>query len=110
MEITPDNVWAALAAYLMPNAPVVQNMSLPQQNDPGYVAWLKANGITQPLHPQQHYDLYSAYVNGLQRQGQLQHFSDQYKLPGHETFSNQSQYWNWGMPGGQWIGGLYARY
>ena len=42
----------------------------------------------------------SAYDNQM-------HFTDEYKLPNHETFSKQSKYWKEGMPNRDWAGNYF---
>lgn len=55
--------------------------------------WAKANNVKDPYHPDQHYDYVGAFRAGQGRQkGSEGHFTDQFKLPGHETFSNESDY------------------
>lgn len=56
-------------------------------------AWLAANKVREPMHPDQHYDYVGAFREGMARApGEQGHFKDTYKLPGHETFSNESKY------------------
>lgn len=55
--------------------------------------WLRANKVNEPFHPDQHYDYVGAFRAGQGRaKGDEGHFTDQFKLPGHETFSDESQY------------------
>jgi len=80
-------------------------------------AWLKKNGDRDPYNPNQHYDLVSAFRAGLNRTDakgnfatfqQGGHLPDTYKLPGHETFSNESVYYKQGMKAGKWVNGEYV--
>lgn len=55
--------------------------------------WLKRNNAREPFHPDQHYDYVGAFRAGEARApGEQGHFKDTFKLPGHETFSNESKY------------------
>ena len=36
------------------------------------------------------------------------HFTDEYKMPGHPTFSMQSKYWKEGMPKRDWVRDYYV--
>jgi hypothetical protein len=69
--------------------------------------WADQNNINDPFHPKQYYDLVSAWRSGLNRgaelsQGEQGHFPDTYKLPGHPTFSMESQFYQPGMKAGFW--------
>lgn len=58
-----------------------------------FAQWLQRNNVNEPFHPNQHYDNVSAFRAGVNRApGKEGHFPDTYKLPGHKTFSNESQY------------------
>lgn len=70
-------------------------------------AWLKAGGDRDPFHPDQHYDLLGAFRAGLKREGKGGHLPDTFKLPGHPTFSVESQYYKPGMAAGKWEGDTY---
>lgn len=60
---------------------------------PAFQQWLAKNAVHEPFHPDQHYDYVGAYRAGEGRQaGSDGHFTDRFKLPGHEKFSNESQY------------------
>ncbi len=64
-----------------------------QQERDAFAKWLQQNRVNDPFHPDQHYDYVGAFRGQLQRDaGADGHFPDTYKLPGHETFSNESQY------------------
>lgn len=67
---------------------------LPSQTErAAFAEWAKRNGVNDPFHPDHHYDNVSAFRAGIDRApGQEGHFPDTYKLPGHKTFSNESQY------------------
>lgn len=63
------------------------------QEKPAFEKWLKKNKVKDPYNEEQHYDYVSAFRGGAGRApGKEGHFTDQYKLPGHETFSDESQY------------------
>lgn len=66
----------------------------PRQDEAAaFDAWAKANDVHDPFHPDQHYDYVGAFRAGEGRAaGSDGHFTDRFKLPGHETFSNESQY------------------
>ena len=79
-----------------------------------YLAWLKRNQSSQRpggefdryLSGQTgDYDYQAAYLNGVDRNSQTNHFTDAYKMPWHPTFSNESNYYKPGMPAIQWING-----
>ncbi len=69
-------------------------VDLPTPNERELFAkWLEQNKVNEPFHPDQHYDYVGAFRAGVGRAaGDEGHFTDQFKLPGHETFSNESQY------------------
>lgn len=70
-------------------------VSIPNPNPSeygGFVDWLQKNGVEAPFDPRQHYDYVSAYRDSIGRDAESQHFPDTYKLPGHETFSDESKY------------------
>lgn len=71
--------------------------------------WAKINNVNDPFHPDQHYDYVSAFRAGVGRDKGNEHFPDTFKLPGHETFSNQSQYATGdnAAKAGQWAGEQY---
>lgn len=53
------------------------------------------------------YDLRGTFKEGLTRNEQNGHFSDKYKKPNHPTFSNESQYAQYGNPG-HWEGETFV--
>jgi hypothetical protein len=58
-----------------------------------FAKWLVDNKVNEPFHPDHHYDNVSAFRAGIGRApGEEGHFPDTFKLPGHDTFSNESQY------------------
>lgn len=58
-----------------------------------FEAWMKRNRVSDPYNPEHHYDNLGAFRGGVDRApGEEGHFPDTYKLPGHKTFSNESQY------------------
>jgi len=69
--------------------------------------WLTRNDIKEPFHVDQHYDYVSAFRAGIDRDAENAHFPDTYKLPGHPTFSIESQYYKPGMKAGYWKGDEY---
>lgn len=70
--------------------------------------WLEEGGDRDPYHPDQHYDLLSAFRAGLKRNKKKGgHLPDTFKLPGHPTFSIESKYYKEGMPAGKWVGDKY---
>lgn len=58
----------------------------------GFIDWMQQNKVREPFHPDQHYDYVGAYRAGEGRGADSQHFTDTFKLPGHETFSDESSY------------------
>lgn len=70
------------------------NIPLPTQKEQkSFDEWLKKNKVNDPFNPEQHYDYVGAFRAGEGRgAGDEGHFTDRFKLPGHETFSNESQY------------------
>jgi hypothetical protein len=80
---------------------------VPSENErKAFNAWLKANNIVGPFHEEQHYDYVSAFRSKINRD-KNEHFPDTYKLPGHPTFSIESQYYKPGMKAGRWEDGKY---
>jgi hypothetical protein len=74
--------------------------------EPAFQAWKKKNA--HPMDQGQDYDLRGAYKAGLQP-GSDGHWSDRFKKPNHETFSNESQYAD--APGakpGHWEGDRFV--
>jgi len=63
------------------------------EEEAAFNEWLTVNGDKEPYHPDQHYDLLGAYRSGLNRGGEGGHLPDTFKLPGHPTFSVESQYY-----------------
>lgn len=53
-----------------------------------------------PMHQYDYRGYYSKYGDLDMTKGE--HFTDEYKLPGHPTFSNESKYSNKKTPGGSW--------
>lgn len=53
-----------------------------------------------PLHYYDYKGFYNKYGDVDMTKGQ--HFTDEFKRPGHPTFSNQSKYSNTTTPGGDW--------
>lgn len=75
-------------------------------SDKAYQKWYNDNNIAQIENND--YDFYSYYRNGnTQPHKQGDHFPDIYKLPNHETFSNESIYSVPEHPGGTWKGNTY---
>ena len=79
-----------------------------------YEQWVKENNIPTGGY----YDMQGFFKNevlkgkassqmGVDPYDQALHFTDKYKLPGHPTFSMQSQYWKEGMPKRDWVGAYY---
>ncbi len=67
-------------------------LEMPTPNEqPAFAQWLAKNKVNEPFHPDQHYDYASAF-RAQEGRGPDQHFTDRFKLPGHETFSDESQY------------------
>lgn len=65
------------------------NTELTPGTEAAYQAWLKK---VAPGDDGRDYDYRGAYAAGVGRGGANQHFTDQFKKPNHETFSNESQY------------------
>ena len=64
-----------------------------------YNLWLAVNNAEGDASPQSDYDIRGAYDAGLNRApGPEGHFPDTFKYPWHPTFSDQSQYYEPGMP------------
>lgn len=64
-----------------------------QKENASFQKWLADNKVREPFHPDQHYDYVGAFRAGVGRAaGDEGHFTDQFKLPGHESFSDESQY------------------
>lgn len=68
---------------------------------------MRAEAEKRTADPHEQYD----YVGYLNKYGTLdaddtetQHYTDEFKLPGHPTFSDKSIYSNEKTPGGHWIG------
>lgn len=83
------------------------NVPMPSDTEKAaFEQWLKANDIREPFHPDQHYDYVGAFRAGIGRDKGSQHFPDTFKLPGHETFSNESQYakGEFASRAGRWVG------
>ena len=66
-----------------------------------YDAWVQRNGIEDS--PMSDYDNFGAFSAGVERDAESKHFPDTYKLPWHETFSNESKYYRPGMAAVQWV-------
>lgn len=67
-------------------------LPLPEERS-RFAQWLADNKVSDPFHPDQHYDNVGAFRSGIGRApGEQGHFPDTFKLPGHPTFSNESQY------------------
>lgn len=81
----------------------VEIPDLNPDEESAFEAWAKKNKIRDPMNPLHHYDHVSAFRMGVNR-GEEGHFPDTYKTPGHETFSNESQYYKPGMKAGRWEG------
>jgi len=74
-----------------------------------FLEWARQNNV-QPLYDRD-YDYRGAWKAGLRRSPSLTgrgHFSDEFKLPSHQTFSNESKYFRPGMRGGAWMGDTYV--
>ena len=77
--------------------------------------WVDAFGIPYRGDGTDDYDMYG-YFDNVYLQGDDQkafnpmdghmHYPDTYKLPNHDSFSMESQYWEPGMPGRVWAGNL----
>jgi hypothetical protein len=85
--------------------------SAPETNKAGLTKpqYMALNKVNNPDDPRHQYDYTSAWRAGVNRSpagpnGQLGHFPDTYKLPGHESFSNQSENYREGMPAVRWGG------
>lgn len=69
--------------------------------------WIQDNQITDLDHPDSHYD----YRGFWKRYGPVpvkfgqDHFTDEFKQPGHPTFSQESIYSRGPYQGGMWVGG-----
>lgn len=57
-----------------------------------------------PDDPRHFYDYRGAFRQGVNPDPVSGHFPDTYKLPGHPTFSVESQYYKPGMPAVKWEG------
>ncbi len=85
----------------------------PDENErSAFDAWLRENDVKDPFHPDQHYDYVGSFRarEGRQKGVQDGHFTDRFKLPGHETFSNESQYARGPMArfAGSWNGDKFS--
>ncbi len=69
-----------------------------------YKVWSKLSGMNpDPYDPKHYYDYLGAWKAGL-RPKPGEHWPDTFKLPGHPTFSVESQYYRPGMKAGKWQG------
>lgn len=69
--------------------------------------WAKSNGLMDVDHPDSHYDYRGFYkaTNGAPHPpGEQMHFPDTFKMHGHPTFSQESQYSAGPADGGMWVG------
>lgn len=82
-----------------------------KDEEPAFEKWMKDNNVREPYHPDQHYDYVGAFRAGEGRQKDVPegHFTDRFKLPGHETFSDESDYARGpeGDKAGSWDGDRY---
>lgn len=69
---------------------------------PFFQDWLKANNV-QDYNQQSDYDYLGAFRAGQGRQNGG-HFMDTFKLPWHESFSDESKYYKPGMSAVHWTG------
>jgi len=73
-----------------------------------FQAWVKANDIRDVDHPDSRYDyrgFWKKYPNFRHNPGE--HFTDEFKQPGHLSFSNESQYATPENYGGRWADDTY---
>ena len=108
-----DEQFAAMQAQLagrqatLSDGPAVKRISAGDASN-GYNTQL-TDGAQAPYHvwldkvapgdPGRDYDYAGAFAAGQGRGGPDGHFTDQFKKPNHETFSDESQYADQGPPG-----------
>lgn len=72
------------------------NTKLAPGEEAGYAAWKALNA---PGDSSEDYDNQGAYKAGISRDPKTGHMPDTFKKPGHPTFSDESQYKEYGNPG-----------
>ena len=69
---------------------------LSPEQETGFRQWVEQNNIPFRDSVNNDYDMRGFYQSGkvpvINQQDQLPHFTDQFKTPSHQTFSNESQY------------------
>ena len=69
---------------------------LSAENETRFKNWLTANkqrvGEFKPDNPKEDYDMRGWWLENKGAAAPVGHFTDKYKTPYHETFSNESQY------------------
>lgn len=93
----------------------------PRIKDDGFDRWYKyVSQILQldpdPDNPKHHYNYRRYYDEVVKPNGDEYaiispnfHFTDKYKMPGHETFSIESDYYVPGMDAGFWVGDTFVK-
>lgn len=81
---------------------------IPPEREREFREWAKRNQIRDLDHPDSKYDYRGAFMGGIgsevSKVDGLPHWPDTFKLPGHPTFSVESQYSTGPNDGGTWGG------
>lgn len=80
------------------------NTQLSAQDERAFAAWKAKNA---PSDSGDDYDLRGAFKSGLTPDATTGHWPDTFKKPNHPTFSDQSQYAQYGSPG-RWNGDTFV--
>ena len=80
------------------------NTKLTPQEEVAFQSWKQRNA---PRDSGEDYDLRGAFKAGLQPDPETGHWPDTFKKPNHPTFSDESQYAQYGKPG-RWDGETYV--
>lgn len=103
-EIDAPDEAAALAAFKTYYTPQVAfETKIAPDQEPAFQTWKAANA---PKDSGADYDLHGAFEAGVKPDSVTGHWPDTFKKPNHPTFSDQSQYAEYGKPG-SWDGDTY---
>ena len=92
----------AIVKYLLPKANNYETYLSPEQ-EPAFQTWKALNAKDDSGAD---YDLHGAFEAGVKPDPKTGHWPDTFKKPNHPTFSDQSQYAEYGKPG-SWDGDTY---
>ncbi len=84
----------------------VAGTQLSPAEERAFQSWVERNGITDVDAPESRYDyrgFWKKYPDFQHRPGE--HFTDEFKLPGHLSFSAESRYATPDHYGGRWVPG-----